>query len=54
MSDDVGNACGLYCKLHKRPRPKTLRNSGGEGGSRNPGWHAPRNGDNAESMGDPG
>ncbi|KAG9123614.1 hypothetical protein FRC07_014518 [Ceratobasidium sp. 392] len=55
LNDELNcNACGLYCKLHKRPRPKTLRNSGGEGGSRNPGWHAPRNGDTTESMGEPG
>ncbi|KAG9102405.1 hypothetical protein FRC06_002022 [Ceratobasidium sp. 370] len=54
LNDELNcNACGLYCKLHKRPRPKTLRNSGGEGGSRNPGWHAPRTGDNSESMGEP-
>ncbi|KAF7343896.1 Transcription factor [Mycena venus] len=25
------NACGLYCKLHKRPRPKTMHNTGGGG-----------------------
>ncbi|QRW13947.1 GATA type zinc finger [Ceratobasidium sp. AG-Ba] len=54
LNDELNcNACGLYCKLHKRPRPKTLRNSGGEGGSRNPGWHAPRSGEATESMGEP-
>ncbi|CAE6437417.1 unnamed protein product [Rhizoctonia solani] len=55
LNDELNcNACGLYCKLHKRPRPKTLRNSGGEGGTRNPGWHAPRgtSGD-GENMGEP-
>ncbi|KAJ7224567.1 hypothetical protein GGX14DRAFT_350375 [Mycena pura] len=34
LNDELNcNACGLYCKLHKRPRPKTMRNSGtgGEG-----------------------
>ncbi|KAF7297407.1 hypothetical protein MIND_00974300 [Mycena indigotica] len=30
LNDELNcNACGLYCKLHKRPRPKTMRNSGG-------------------------
>ncbi|KAH7333666.1 hypothetical protein B0J17DRAFT_676374 [Rhizoctonia solani] len=55
LNDELNcNACGLYCKLHKRPRPKTLRNSGGEAGTRNPGWHAPRGtaGD-GENMGEP-
>lgn len=42
--------------MHKRPRPKTLRNSTGEGGTgsgggRNPGWASSRNGDEA---GEPG
>ncbi|KAJ3966979.1 hypothetical protein EV361DRAFT_973365 [Lentinula raphanica] len=34
LNDELNcNACGLYCKLHKRPRPKTMRNQhGGEGG----------------------
>ncbi|CAE6442947.1 unnamed protein product [Rhizoctonia solani] len=57
LNDELNcNACGLYCKLHKRPRPKTLRNSGGEGGTRNPGWHAPRGGGSGdgENMGEPG
>ncbi|CAE7106269.1 unnamed protein product [Rhizoctonia solani] len=56
LNDELNcNACGLYCKLHKRPRPKTLRNSGGEGGTRNPGWHAPRGGGSGdgENMGEP-
>ncbi|KAJ7143897.1 hypothetical protein C8R44DRAFT_691648, partial [Mycena epipterygia] len=26
------NVCGLYCKLHKRPHPKTMRNAGGREG----------------------
>ncbi|KAG8733387.1 hypothetical protein FRC11_006655 [Ceratobasidium sp. 423] len=56
LNDELNcNACGLYCKLHKRPRPKTLRNSGGEGGTRNPGWHAPRGGNgDGDNMGEPG
>ncbi|CAE6365918.1 unnamed protein product [Rhizoctonia solani] len=56
LNDELNcNACGLYCKLHKRPRPKTLRNTGGEGGSRNPGWHAPRGANTeGENMGEPG
>ncbi|KAJ6554287.1 hypothetical protein B0H19DRAFT_144388 [Mycena capillaripes] len=30
LNDELNcNACGLYCKLHKRPRPKTMRNSAG-------------------------
>ncbi|KAJ7257511.1 hypothetical protein B0H12DRAFT_1218416 [Mycena haematopus] len=30
LNDELNcNACGLYCKLHKRPRPKTMRNNGG-------------------------
>ncbi|CAK5266332.1 unnamed protein product [Mycena citricolor] len=29
LNDELNcNACGLYCKLHKRPRPKTMRNMG--------------------------
>ncbi|KAF7343895.1 Glycoside hydrolase family 76 protein [Mycena venus] len=28
------NACGLYYKLHKRPRPMTMRNTGGGGEGR--------------------
>ncbi|KAJ3860422.1 hypothetical protein EV359DRAFT_49129 [Lentinula novae-zelandiae] len=34
LNDELNcNACGLYCKLHKRPRPKTMRNQhGGESG----------------------
>ncbi|KAI0026481.1 hypothetical protein K488DRAFT_21763, partial [Vararia minispora EC-137] len=28
LNDELNcNACGLYCKLHKRPRPKTMRNT---------------------------
>ncbi|PPQ68436.1 hypothetical protein CVT25_007829 [Psilocybe cyanescens] len=28
LNDELNcNACGLYCKLHKRPRPKSMRNS---------------------------
>ncbi|KAG8920294.1 hypothetical protein FRC01_000840 [Tulasnella sp. 417] len=46
LNDELNcNACGLFAKLHKRPRPKSLRNSNGEGGSRNPGWASSRNGD---------
>ncbi|KAF9529913.1 hypothetical protein CPB83DRAFT_875363 [Crepidotus variabilis] len=31
LNDELNcNACGLYCKLHKRPRPKSMRNSHGE------------------------
>ncbi|KAF5346610.1 hypothetical protein D9757_014286 [Collybiopsis confluens] len=35
----ICNACGLYCKLHQRPRPKTMRNRHGKGRSAN---NAPR------------
>ncbi|KAF8651076.1 hypothetical protein AX16_004938 [Volvariella volvacea WC 439] len=32
LNDELNcNACGLYCKLHKRPRPKSMRNAHGEG-----------------------
>ncbi|KAF6748268.1 GATA-binding factor 6-B [Ephemerocybe angulata] len=32
LNDELNcNACGLYCKLHKRPRPKSMRNNHGEG-----------------------
>ncbi|KAG1723769.1 uncharacterized protein EDB91DRAFT_1240044 [Suillus paluster] len=32
LNDELNcNACGLYCKLHKRPRPKSMRGSHGEG-----------------------
>ncbi|KAJ7038960.1 hypothetical protein C8F04DRAFT_950595, partial [Mycena alexandri] len=35
LNDELNcNACGLYCKLHKRPRPKTMRNAGGGGEGR--------------------
>ncbi|KAG8909015.1 hypothetical protein FRB99_000118 [Tulasnella sp. 403] len=48
LNDELNcNACGLFAKLHKRPRPKSLRNSAGEGGTRNPGWASNRNGDEA-------
>ncbi|KAG5733689.1 hypothetical protein E4T56_gene9055 [Termitomyces sp. T112] len=31
LNDELNcNACGLYCKLHKRPRPKSMRTSHGE------------------------
>ncbi|KAL0065597.1 hypothetical protein AAF712_007375 [Marasmius tenuissimus] len=34
LNDELNcNACGLYCKLHKRPRPKSMRNAHGEGRS---------------------
>ncbi|KAI0321928.1 hypothetical protein OF83DRAFT_1080557 [Amylostereum chailletii] len=34
LNDELNcNACGLYCKLHKRPRPKTMRSTHGEGRS---------------------
>ncbi|KAG9019802.1 hypothetical protein FRB90_005950 [Tulasnella sp. 427] len=50
LNDELNcNACGLFAKLHKRPRPKSLRNSTGEGGSRNPGWASSRNGDETVS-----
>ncbi|KIY53563.1 hypothetical protein FISHEDRAFT_63320 [Fistulina hepatica ATCC 64428] len=33
LNDELNcNACGLYCKLHKRPRPKTMRSAHGEHG----------------------
>lgn len=33
LNDELNcNACGLYCKLHKRPRPKSMRSSHPEGG----------------------
>ncbi|KAF7321170.1 hypothetical protein HMN09_00205200 [Mycena chlorophos] len=33
LNDELNcNACGLYCKLHKRPRPKTMRQNGGQEG----------------------
>ncbi|KAF9074332.1 hypothetical protein BDP27DRAFT_1416219 [Rhodocollybia butyracea] len=36
LNDELNcNACGLYCKLHKRPRPKTMRNQHGEGRAQN-------------------
>ncbi|KAH0833816.1 hypothetical protein J3R83DRAFT_10977 [Lanmaoa asiatica] len=32
LNDELNcNACGLYCKLHKRPRPKSMRANHGEG-----------------------
>ncbi|KAF7974624.1 hypothetical protein HWV62_11604 [Athelia sp. TMB] len=32
LNDELNcNACGLYCKLHKRPRPKSMRATHGEG-----------------------
>ncbi|KAJ7235664.1 hypothetical protein C8J57DRAFT_1194693, partial [Mycena rebaudengoi] len=35
LNDELNcNACGLYCKLHKRPRPKTMRSAGGGGEGR--------------------
>ncbi|KAJ7614964.1 hypothetical protein FB45DRAFT_758213 [Roridomyces roridus] len=35
LNDELNcNACGLYCKLHKRPRPKTMRNTAGGGEGR--------------------
>ncbi|EIM79957.1 glucocorticoid receptor-like protein, partial [Stereum hirsutum FP-91666 SS1] len=31
LNDELNcNTCGLYCKLHKCPRPKTMRNNHGE------------------------
>ncbi|KAI5999944.1 hypothetical protein EDD15DRAFT_2160144 [Pisolithus albus] len=31
LNDELNcNACGLYCKLHKRPRPKTMRSNHAE------------------------
>ncbi|KAJ7600037.1 hypothetical protein C8J56DRAFT_879793 [Mycena floridula] len=36
LNDELNcNACGLYCKLHKRPRPKMMRNTNGDGRSQN-------------------
>ncbi|KZT00625.1 uncharacterized protein LAESUDRAFT_745783 [Laetiporus sulphureus 93-53] len=36
LNDELNcNACGLYCKLHKRPRPKSMRNNHGEGRAQN-------------------
>lgn len=35
LNDELNcNACGLYCKLHKRPRPKSMRNNN-DGGRNN-------------------
>ncbi|KAJ6626070.1 hypothetical protein B0H10DRAFT_2211585 [Mycena sp. CBHHK59/15] len=35
LNDELNcNACGLYCKLHKRPRPKTMRSTAGNGEGR--------------------
>ncbi|KAG6330886.1 hypothetical protein ID866_8204 [Astraeus odoratus] len=32
LNDELNcNACGLYCKLHKRPRPKSMRSNHSEG-----------------------
>ncbi|KIK54520.1 hypothetical protein GYMLUDRAFT_145769, partial [Collybiopsis luxurians FD-317 M1] len=48
LNDELNcDACGLYCKLHKRPRPKTVRNQHGEGRSAN---NAPRS-ETVEVMG---
>ncbi|KAK7026437.1 hypothetical protein VNI00_015672 [Paramarasmius palmivorus] len=47
LNDELNcNACGLYCKLHKRPRPKTMRNSHGEGRNQS----TPRQGDRRRSQ----
>ncbi|KAL4077368.1 hypothetical protein J3A83DRAFT_4388805 [Scleroderma citrinum] len=36
LNDELNcNACGLYCKLHKRPRPKSMRSSHTESGRSN-------------------
>ncbi|KAJ7336828.1 hypothetical protein DFH08DRAFT_784137 [Mycena albidolilacea] len=41
LNDELNcNVCGLYCKLHKRPRPKTMRNTGGGGKDRRQSVHA--------------
>ncbi|EJD04845.1 uncharacterized protein FOMMEDRAFT_27143 [Fomitiporia mediterranea MF3/22] len=49
LNDELNcNACGLYCKLHKKPRPKSMRNQHGEGRQQS----APRN-DNSDAMGEP-
>ncbi|KAJ7898224.1 hypothetical protein B0H14DRAFT_2494542 [Mycena olivaceomarginata] len=41
LNDELDwNVCGLYCKLHKRPRPKTMRNTGGGGKDRRQSVHA--------------
>ncbi|KAI5121480.1 hypothetical protein M0805_003936 [Coniferiporia weirii] len=46
LNDELNcNACGLYCKLHKRPRPKSMRNQHGEGRHQ----AAPRT-DNSDSL----
>ncbi|KLO13601.1 hypothetical protein SCHPADRAFT_940262 [Schizopora paradoxa] len=49
LNDELNcNACGLYCKLHKRPRPKSMRNNHGEGRSQT----TPRT-DSNDAMGEP-
>ncbi|THG92811.1 hypothetical protein EW145_g8578, partial [Phellinidium pouzarii] len=49
LNDELNcNACGLYCKLHKRPRPKSMRNQHGEARSQ----ATPRN-DSSDPMGEP-
>ncbi|KAG8969030.1 hypothetical protein FRC03_004704 [Tulasnella sp. 419] len=51
LNDELNcNACGLFAKLHKRPRPKTLRTGSGsgntgEGGTRSTGWTNGKTGD---------
>ncbi|KAJ7575653.1 hypothetical protein C8J56DRAFT_1032411 [Mycena floridula] len=36
LNDELNcNACGLYCKLHKRPRPKKIRSINGDGRNQN-------------------
>ncbi|KAJ7575641.1 hypothetical protein C8J56DRAFT_1063242 [Mycena floridula] len=36
LNDELNcNACGLYCKLHKKPRPKTIRNTHGDARNQN-------------------
>ncbi|KDQ11228.1 hypothetical protein BOTBODRAFT_462541 [Botryobasidium botryosum FD-172 SS1] len=53
LNDELNcNACGLFAKLHKRPRPKTLRNNSGEGGGRAAGWGSNRHTEGTESTTD--
>lgn len=42
LNDELNcNACGLYCKLHKRPRPKTMRSNHAERHSNTSTSHPP-------------
>ncbi|KAL5498385.1 hypothetical protein ACEPAH_2527 [Sanghuangporus vaninii] len=49
LNDELNcNACGLYCKLHKRPRPKSMRSQHGEGRHQS----TPRS-ENPDTLGEP-